>query len=86
MNMNGGMHLNGGMNLNGVGTFQVPTSMPSLNGVNGLNALNFGMMEPLLMAGGMPHHAISQSAANFTGKVRVGVAAVKTGSPKFAPY
>lgn len=74
-----GMNGLNGMNLNGMGT--LPTSMSALNGINSYNALNFGMMDPLLMASGIP-----QTAANFTGKVRVGVAAVKTGSPKFAPY
>ncbi|XP_052806883.1 poly(rC)-binding protein 3-like isoform X13 [Mya arenaria] len=61
-------------------------SIPSLPGMNGgLNGLNYGLIDPMFINCGIgqPMH---HSAANFTGKMRVGVAAVKTGSPKFSPY
>ncbi|XP_045210011.1 poly(rC)-binding protein 3-like isoform X6 [Mercenaria mercenaria] len=69
--------------MNGLST--LPANLSSFNGINGINGLNFQFMDPLLMAGGVPQPG-PQPASNFTGKVRLGMAAVKTGSPKFAPY
>lgn len=69
--------------MNGLST--LPTNLSSYNGLSGLNGLNFPLMDPLLMTGGIPQPA-PQPGTNFTGKVRLGMAAVKTGSPKFAPY
>jgi hypothetical protein len=74
------------MGMNGLSA--MPANLSSFNGINGLNSingLNFQFMDPLLMAGGVPQPG-PQPASNFTGKVRLGMAAVKTGSPKFAPY
>lgn len=69
--------------MNGLNT--LPANLTSFNGMSSLNGFNFQFMDPLLMAGGVPQPA-PQPTTNFTGKVRLGMAAVKTGSPKFAPY
>ena len=68
--------------------------LSTMNGLNGLggglsaiNGLNFGLVDhPLVMTTGLTQPAAPPHPGNFTGKVRVGYAAVKTGSPKFAPY
>jgi len=80
--------MNGFNGLNGLNHWQ--PSIQSFNGLpaglnGGLNGLNFGLVDPMMINCGMTQ-PIPHSAANFTGKVRVGVAAVKTGSPKFSPY
>lgn len=75
--------MNGMNGLNGLNT--LPANLSSFNGINGLNGLNFQFMDPLLMAGCVPQPGF-QPGTNFTGKVRLGMAAVKTGSPKFSPY
>ncbi|XP_052213350.1 poly(rC)-binding protein 3-like isoform X11 [Dreissena polymorpha] len=61
-------------------------SLPGFPGMNGsLNGLSLQMFDPMMFSCGI-NQALPQTAPNFTGKLRVGVAAVKTGSPKFTPY
>lgn len=77
-----------GMNgFNGLSAMQ-PTyhSLPGFPGMNGsLNGLSLQMFDPMMFSCGI-NQALPQATPNFTGKLRVGVAAVKTGSPKFTPY
>lgn len=59
-----------------------PTVKPAmqfvgLNGLSGLTGLNMPIMDPA---------AVAMAANNFTGKMRVGLSAVKAGTAKFAPY
>lgn len=66
----------------------IPTMKPTmqligLNGLNGLGGMSglSGLNMPILDPA-----AAALTANNFTGKMRVGLSAVKTGTAKFAPY
>lgn len=66
----------------------IPTMKPTmqligLNGLNGLGGMSglSGLNMPILDPA-----AAALTANNFTGKMRVGLSTVKTGTAKFAPY
>ena len=79
---NGISHMPGLQTINGL---QMPgiNGMNSMNGMTGLNGY-LGMMDPSLLMASIPQ-PLPQQPGSY-GKVRLGMAAVKTGSPKFAPY
>ena len=89
MNGMGGLPGINGLSAGISGSSLTSAGLTTVNGLNaGLPAMNvngYSVLDPMLLTNGFGQ-ALPQQASSFTGKVRVGVAAVKTGSPKFAPY
>lgn len=91
MGMNGMHGINGGNGISHMPGLQTINGlqMPGINGMNSMNGMTglngyLGMMDPSLLMASIPQ-PLPQQPGSY-GKVRLGMAAVKTGSPKFAPY